>query len=185
MAQLAGSSRGANLTMKRGLASAQGEGGPPRRSLPDRCPGGCLRRARRRLGSLRNTFPFQPGQSGALLSLDGRVCLDYVSQPQAFARLYPKLLEGYLLDAMESLDGKAAGDPEAFLTAIAEAPRSRGDSTGLGEDVRLRGESIVGSGLELDGELLQLCAFSSERTSNADRTPKPSAVVTNGGRRAD
>ncbi len=131
----------------------------------------------RDLGSLRKAFPLQPGQSGALLALEGRFCLDYVSQPQAFARLYPKLLEGYLLDAIESLDGKAAGDPEAFLTAIAEAPRSRGDSAGLGEDVRLRGESLVGSGLELDGELLQLCAFSSANGEGRTRIARPSRRV--------
>jgi hypothetical protein len=28
--------------------------------------------------------------------------------------------------------------------------------------VRLRGPGVVGSGLELDGELIQLCAFSSD-----------------------
>jgi hypothetical protein len=32
-------------------------------------------------------------------------------------------------------------------------------SVGLGNDVRLRGERVIGSGLELDGELLQLSAF--------------------------
>ncbi len=128
----------------------------------------------RDFGSLRKAFPLQTGQSGALLMLDGRFCLDYVSQPQAFARLYPKLLEGYLLDAVESLDGKVVGDPEAFLTAIAEAPRSRGVSAGLGEDLRLRGDRLVGSGLELDGELLQLCAFSSENGAARTRIARPS-----------
>ena len=116
----------------------------------------------RDLGALRKAFPLQPGQSGALLCLDGRVCLDYLSRPEAFARLYPKLLEGYLLDAIEHLDGKTSGDPEAFLAALEEVPRSRGPSAGLGEDVRLRGDGIIGSGLELDGELVQLCAFSTE-----------------------
>src|SRR5919197_1181698 len=46
---------------------------------------------------LRDAFPLVPGQSGALLALGDRLCLDYVSRPDAFARLYPKLLEGYLL----------------------------------------------------------------------------------------
>jgi hypothetical protein len=110
----------------------------------------------------------------SVLALDGRVCLDYVSRPAAFVRLYPKLLEGYLLDALEALDGKPSGDPEGFLTAIAEAPRSRGASAGLGEDVRLRGESLVGSGLELDGELLQLCAFSSDESGARTLIERPS-----------
>jgi hypothetical protein len=126
------------------------------------------------LGALRDAFPLQPGQSGAMLCLGGLVCLDYLSRPEAFARLYPKLLEGYLLDAIETLDGKPSGDPNAFLAALASTPRSRGPSAGLGEDVRLHGDGVVGSGLELDGELVQLCAFSSETGGVRTRIARPS-----------
>jgi ARG and Rhodanese-Phosphatase-superfamily-associated Protein domain len=126
-------------------------------------------------GALREAFPLQAGQSGALLSVGGRVCLDYLSRPQAFARLYPKLLDGYLLDAIEGLDGRPIADAERFLAGVAETPRSRGASAGLGEDVRLRGDGIVGSGLELDGELVQLCAFSSEDEGSWTRIARPSA----------
>jgi hypothetical protein len=126
------------------------------------------------LAALRDAFPLQPGQSGALLALaGGRLCLDYVSRPDAFARLYPKLLDGYLLDAIEALDAKAAsaGDLERFLMAVAAADRSRRRSPGLGDDVRVRGEGVVGSGLELERELIQLSAFSSDE----ERRPAPIA----------
>jgi hypothetical protein len=119
----------------------------------------------RALAALRRAFPLAPGQSGALLALGAeRLCLDYLSRPATFARVYPKLLDGYLLDALERLDGKRA-ETEAltgFLAEIASAPRNGGPSAGLGTDVRLRGGDVVGSGLELDGELLQLCAFSTD-----------------------
>ena len=49
-----------------------------------------------------------------------------------------------------------------FVSAVETSLSSRSPSVGLGEDVRLRGERIVGSGLELDGELIQLSAFRSE-----------------------
>jgi hypothetical protein len=101
-------------------------------------------------------------QSGALLALGDRLCLDYVSRPEAFARLYPKLLEGYLLDALEVVDGRQSRDLDAFLAPIAEGALARRTSAGLGEDVRLRGDGVVASGLELDGELVQLCAFLTE-----------------------
>jgi len=39
---------------------------------------------------------------------------------------------------------------------------SRRLSARLGEDVRLRGERVIGSGLELDGELPQLSVFTSD-----------------------
>ena len=116
------------------------------------------------LGRLRAAFRYAPGQSGAVFALGPkRVCLDYVSRPDAFARLYPKLLQGYLLDGLEHL-GRVAARAEAlaeFIARVEEAPRSRRPSAALGEDIRLRRDTVVGSGLELDGELVQLCAFSS------------------------
>ena len=77
----------------------------PRRPLADARAGGRLPRAGATSSrGLRGAFPLQPGQSGALwLALGERICLDYVSRPEAFARLYPKLLEGYLLDALTEL----------------------------------------------------------------------------------
>jgi hypothetical protein len=129
----------------------------------------------RDLGLLRGAFPLQPGQSGALLALGDRLCLDYVSRPEAFARLYPKLLEGYLLDALEVVDGRPSADLDAFVAAIAAGYLARRPSAGLGEDVRLRGEGVVVSGLELEGELIQLCAFSTEDPGMSTRIKRPSA----------
>jgi ARG and Rhodanese-Phosphatase-superfamily-associated Protein domain len=129
----------------------------------------------RDLGSLRGAFPLQPGQSGALLALGDRLCLDYVSRPEAFARLYPKLLEGYLLDALEGVDGQPSRDLEGFLAAIGAGFLARRPSAGLGEDVRLRGEGVVVSGLELDGEMVQLCAFSTEEPGMSTKIKRPSA----------
>jgi hypothetical protein len=123
---------------------------------------------------LRDAFPLVPGQSGALLALGDRLCLDYVSRPDAFARLYPKLLGGYLLDAREHAGGKPA-DLAAFLERALTAPRSRRTSAGLGEDIRLAADEVVGSGLELDGELIQLCAFSTDKRAESTRIARPSS----------
>jgi len=118
------------------------------------------------LGGLRAAFPLQPGQSGALLVLGDRgLCLDYVSRPDAFATLYPKLLDGYLLDALDWIDRPAAKPSriEAFLTALGDTTVTRRPSEGLGDDVRLAGAAVHGSGLELDGEPIQLSAFLAAR----------------------
>ena len=115
------------------------------------------------LAELRRAFPLVSGQSGALLALgEGALCLDYLSRPNAFARLYSKLLDGYLLDALEHLDRKPAR-PErlaGFLARADAAPTRHQTSAGLGDDLRLAGDGLVGSGLTLDGELLQLSLFS-------------------------
>ncbi len=117
------------------------------------------------LAELRKAFPLEPGQSGMLLAIGPeRLCLDYVSRPTAFARLYPKLLEGAMLDAIEHISAKptTAERLERFLGEVEAADRARRPSGGLGEDVRVATETIIGSGLELDGELIQLSAFSRE-----------------------
>ena len=126
------------------------------------------------LAALRGAFPLQPGQSGALLAIGEALCLDYVSQPAAFARLYPKLLDGYLLDALGRLDCEPRDGLAEFLTAVEAAPRSHGPSAGLGEDVRLASEAVLGSGLALDGELIQLCAFTREGRGPRTRITRPS-----------
>jgi hypothetical protein len=92
--------------------------------------------------------------------------------------LYPKLLDGYLLDAIEGLDAEPANDERLaeFIASIAGAAHSRRASAGLGEDVRLRSEGVVGSGLEYDDELVQLSAFSTAggSSSPATRITRPS-----------
>jgi hypothetical protein len=100
-----------------------------------------------------------------VLALGDDLCLDYVSRPDAFERIYPKLLRGYMLDALERLDRPAASVDRvgAFVREVAAARRTRRPSAGLGEDVRLESAGSIGSGLEFDEELLQLSAFTSGR----------------------
>jgi hypothetical protein len=118
---------------------------------------------RRDLRALEDAFPAQAGQCGAILGLGDDMCVDLVSRPDAFERLWPKLRAGYLLDALGRLDGKPtpfAALP-TFLGWVASAERSTQPSVGLGDDLRLRSELVIGSGLEVDGELIQLSAFTS------------------------
>ena len=76
------------------------------RRLADRCELRPVPRRERDLRALEDAFPAQPGQCGAVLGLGDDMCVDVVSRPDAFARLWPKLRAGYLLDALERLDGK-------------------------------------------------------------------------------
>ncbi len=112
---------------------------------------------------LERAFPLQPGQSGALLALGESLCIDYVSRPDAFERLYPKLLRGYMLDALDRLDRPAVSEQRIgqFVHDVVSATRTRRPSAGLGEDIRFESAGVIGSGLELQGELLQLSAFTS------------------------
>jgi hypothetical protein len=129
---------------------------------------------------LERAFPLEDGQCGAALSLGGRHCLDAVSRPDAFARLWPKLRSGYLLDALELLDRDPATTAavERFAGAADAALVTRRPSAGRGDDLRLRGAGVVGGGLELDGELLHLSAFTSAGGSRGGRIARPSRRLT-------
>lgn len=60
------------------------------------------------------------------------------------------------------------------MTAVGAAVTLRQPSAGRGEDVRLRGVGVVGSGLALGQELVQLSAFTSEQGSTDRRVARPS-----------
>jgi hypothetical protein len=64
-----------------------------------------------------------------------------------------------------------------FVSWVDGAEWSRQPSAGLGEDIRLRGERVIGSGLELEGELVQLSAFTSSEGGRRafGRIARPSA----------
>ena len=135
-----------------------------------------FRAHRRRLDDLAAAFPAAPGQCGAVLGIGDTLCLDALSRPEAFGSLWPKLRDGYLLDALDRLDRRPTR-PErvlGFVDEVAAADATRGPAAGLGVDVRLRGPGVVGSGLELDGELLQISAFTLPGESTASRITRPS-----------
>jgi len=111
---------------------------------------------------LADAFALQPGQCGMALVLpDGRACLDYLSRPEAFARHHRKLLHGYLLDAIEQLDRPAAEAVRAnvLVAVVSGAVATRRPSASLGSDLRIKAAGVMASGLELDGEVLQLSAY--------------------------
>ena len=53
----------------------------------------------------------------------------------------------------------ATPQPEVCLSALKQATRDRFPAIGVGEDVRIAGDSIVGGGLVVDGKVVHLVAF--------------------------
>ena len=82
-----------------------------------------------------------------------------------------------MLDALERLDGPVAAEKRlaGFVHEVVSAPRTPRPSAGLGEDLRLESTGVIGSSLELEGELLQLSAFTSGQDARgAGRIARPS-----------
>jgi ARG and Rhodanese-Phosphatase-superfamily-associated Protein domain len=106
-------------------------------------------------------LPLAEGQSGVLVALGGvPFCLDYVGRPDVFARLYPKLLAGYALDAIERPDESVPSRVDQFLRGVEAATREPQQPVGVGEARRFASPSVVGSELAVAGELVAVSAFS-------------------------
>ena len=154
---------------------------------------------RPRIDAIEGVFPLIDGQCGAVLALGDTYCLDYVSRPDAWTALWPKIRRGYLLDGLRHIeDAPTASEMIArFIDNVTTAPRSQRPSPGLGLGLEQRlhgdtatrrhGDTISGSGLALNDELLQLSAYSRDDqsgvfgeqtpTSEGHHSAKPTAVV--------
>jgi hypothetical protein len=105
--------------------------------------------------ALRRRIARRDGQVGMLVALGDRfVVLDFVSRADVFAALHAPLVSGYALDALSQPGGchPTVDQAEAFLATVAGAPAVPGPTAGLGASLRLEN----GTGLALDGELVQL-----------------------------
>ena len=80
-----------------------------------------------------------------------------VPRPAVFERFYPKLLAGYVYDALES--SRRDGGADQVLATLRRCLAKRGPSVALGEDIRIEGKGAIATGLALDGELVQISAY--------------------------
>lgn len=97
--------------------------------------------------------------------------LEAVARPELFARVFPTLVRGYAIDAVDAQlvrdrETKRSGArgfdaPEPFLSALAEAPVTSAPSLGLGEDLRLDTGGVAGCAL-FAGDVVHLTAFPAE-----------------------
>ena len=110
--------------------------------------------------------PRHERQVGAVFAICDRIAgIELFDRPDVYARLAPRVISGYALDALDTNPAEAPIGPERaigpaeFLSAVADVPVERRAAIGLGEDVRLDGGELVGAGLLVDGAPIHLVAF--------------------------
>lgn len=97
-----------------------------------------------------------PGECcGMAFAVGGRlVGVDLFDQPATLGKLWPKVVRAYALDALECGDTQftavTADGVKAWLRDAAQAEAQPYKSPGLGYDVRLRGERMIGAGLVVE-----------------------------------
>lgn len=113
-------------------------------------------------------LPIAEGQCGSLVAIGGRfVVLDWVSRSEVFASLHGALLQGYALDALEAETSAPVEPPrrdeaDAFLALATGARTGERDGIGLGREVRFAEGALVGTGLAVDRELVQVTVHNGE-----------------------
>ena len=122
---------------------------------------------RDRLADYVTAFKLVPGQSGAVVALDGRVVgLELFDSPATFARFFEKLLKSFALDAIDARQ-PVTGVPAAeiardFIAHLMASSAETFAALGDGEDVRLQGADVVAGALVADGRVRHLAGFRTE-----------------------
>ena len=110
-----------------------------------------------------------PGQVGAAFLVNGRFAgLDVLAGPDLLARLLPKLVRSYALDAMdEEANAPTDGSPTAAARSVQRAIGAVGrmnaeahPAIGRGRDLRLKGDGLVGGALIDGGSMIHLGVWS-------------------------
>jgi hypothetical protein len=121
------------------------------------------------------------GQRGALFAINGRVVgLDLFDSAATLAKVLPRLVRSYALDAIDEREHPAEParfEAERLLERVAAAKVERFPAVGVGEDLRLSGPRLAGAAVVAEGRVVHLCAFAlqgvaGEGARGASRLPR-------------
>lgn len=106
-------------------------------------------------------------QMGMVVFIDGEIAgLEFLDKFEIFRKNHPKLVQSYVMDALETAVGgvRSRSKPSKakvaqILESAANATAEKRDSVALGQDVRVESTEVVGAGLEFEGKVLQLTLF--------------------------
>jgi hypothetical protein len=115
---------------------------------------------------LSDTHPVE-GQRGVIAAIGGEiVSLDLFDKSSSLASYWDGLVAGYALEAMRQPDVAASlDDAKAFAAAVASAAMQSDPAAGLGQELRFVAPNIIGLGLEWEGGVVHLAAFTNTSAS--------------------
>ena len=130
--------------------------------------------------SLKYRKAFKPvdNQIGVVVFIDGQIAgMELLSQFEAFTKSHEKLVQSYVMDALETATLKVKGKARpsktkatGMLKSAATASVERRKSVALGEDVRLEADNLMGAGLAFQGEVLQMSIFLKPEEESSPRS---------------
>ncbi len=106
--------------------------------------------------------PFD-GQVGAVFAIDGLIVgMELFDSQGTLQRLLPKIARSYAVETLTPGDQVRPLKPEKprdFLEAVGSSAVQTFESPGLGQELRLRGEGIIGAAIVHEDALIHLNAF--------------------------
>ena len=113
-------------------------------------------------------------QVGAVFLVNGKVVgMDAFGKAATFSQVFKNLLESYAMDAVDRFEketdaGNANKQSLDILVAASAAKAESRPSVGLGMDLRLESEKLVGFALEHEGRVVHICLFPNTGNRKAD-----------------
>ncbi len=129
------------------------------------------------LDELCAAFPLLEGQIGIYAEIGGQFAgLDLVSRPEVWRDLQVKVVRSYAIDAVthpvkaHTID---AGKLDKLFGRLADCDFSSFKSVGIGEDIRLEHDSLIGSALFWENALIHLAVYPRRHRANPERYDSP------------
>jgi hypothetical protein len=107
------------------------------------------------------------GSNGVAFAINGKIAgADFFDKPETLAKLWPKVIKSYAMDALEQpMDKPLTLGPERiteWLKAATSARQEWFSSAGVGRDVRIEGEKLTGAILIVEEHPIHLELFREE-----------------------
>lgn len=103
------------------------------------------------------------GAAGMLVARGSRVIgVDLFDSPGTFAAIWDRLADAYYFDVLRNVEPASPAGPEnvkPFLRSIVEHARPRASALGLGDELEIASDRLIGAGLMYTGRLCHLATF--------------------------
>lgn len=116
------------------------------------------------LGAMVGELTLPEGASGAVFAYGGQIVgFDLFDRPATLAKLWPKLVRAYGIDAYTTQTEKRVNQAEVqgWLQGAGQAKEEVFKSPGVGNDVRMEGPTLVGAGLLVENQPVHVEVFAS------------------------
>ena len=125
----------------------------------------------RDLKAFAETIPPPSGCCGAAFAVAGKIVgVDVFDQPSTLAKLWPKLIRSYAVDALETSTPHTAVRRETVATWLRQAIDAKAEryhSPGAGDDLRFKSDDRVGGSLLVDDQPVHTELFAKGGVNNS------------------